>query len=172
MKHTLSRTEDDEGNMDEGKYESNAGLYDEEEEEEEEDVETSLEVSVDLLKNTPLLWATYKGHLSVIWLLLQDGYSPNDVDKMENNALHLAAAYGDTKILKVLIDDGANANVVNHYKNLAIDMAKNKEVRDMLAVAMELGASMTEKDIAGKHEKNMMQVYQQYNSQLLCVQAT
>jgi ankyrin repeat protein len=110
------------------------------------------------LKNTPLLWAAHKGKLGVIWHLLADGYSPNDVDKMQNNALHLAAAQGDLKILRVLIDDGVVANVVNHYKNHPIDMSKSKEVRDMIAVAMEVGASMTEKDIADKHEKNMRQV--------------
>ena len=127
----------------------------EENEAEQEDAEKELEVSVNLLKNTPLLWATYKGYLDVIWHLLKDGYSPNDTDKMDNNGLHLAAAYGNTKVLKVLIDDGGNANVVNHYKNLPVAMSKTKEVRDMLAVAMEQGASMTEKDIAEKHVKNM-----------------
>jgi hypothetical protein len=74
---------------------------------------------------------------------------------MDNNALHLAAAVGDLKILKVLIDDGGKANVVNHYKNHPVDMSKNKAVASVLALAMEQGASMTEKDIAEKHEKNM-----------------
>ncbi len=137
------------------------GEDDEENEEEEDalqDLDKQIEVSVNLLKNTPLLWATHKGHLRVMWHLLADGYSPNDVDNMGNTALHLAAATGDLKILKVLIDDGASANIVNLYKNLPIDMAKNKETRDILALAMEAGASMTEQDIALKHELNMKQV--------------
>ena len=46
------------------------------------DVERQLEVSVNLLKNTPLLWATHKGHLRAMWLLLDDNYSPNDMDNM------------------------------------------------------------------------------------------
>jgi len=124
-------------------------------EEDDEDESKAIEVSVDLLKNTPLLWAVHKGQLRVVWHLLEGGYSPNDIDIMDNNALHLGAAYGDTKILKVLIDDGGRANVVNHYKNHPVDMSKNKEVREMLVVAMEVGASMTEKDIAEKHEQNM-----------------
>lgn len=145
----------EQGGFDLNDDDENSLAEDEDEEEEEEDVEKALEVSVDLLKNTPLLWATYKGHLQVIWHLLKDGYSPNDTDTMGNNALHLAAALGDMKVLKVLVDDGASANVVNQYKNLPVDMSKTKDVRDLLRVAMEQGASMTEKDIAAKHEKAM-----------------
>ena len=138
--------------------EPSIGEADDEEEEAEEDAEKKLEISVDLLKNTPLLWATYKGHLRIIWLLLNDGYSPNDTDSMGNNALHLAATFGDPKILKILIDDGASATIVNLYKNLAIDMATSKEARDILSAAMEATASMTQDDIIAKHEANMKQV--------------
>lgn len=134
---------------------------DEEDDDEEDDHFDSginaLEIVIDYTKNTPLLWATHRGHLRVIWLLLADGYSPNDLDKMENNALHLAAAFGDVKNLQVLINSGGNANAVNHYKNKPLDMAKNKAARDMLAVAMEAGASLTLEDRARKHEQNLRQ---------------
>jgi hypothetical protein len=123
---------------------------------EEDDVEKLLETSVDLLKNTPLLWAAVKGHLRGVWLLLLDGYSPNDVDSLGNNALHLAAVNGHLNVLKVLVDDGGMANVVNIYKNLPIDMATNKAVREVLATAMEKGASMTARDVAAKHEQNVL----------------
>mmetsp|Transcript_10716 Transcript_10716/g.11558 ORF Transcript_10716/g.11558 Transcript_10716/m.11558 type:complete len:590 (+) Transcript_10716:31-1800(+) len=115
------------------------------------------DTTIDYTKNTPLLWATHSGHLRVVWLLLIDGYSPSDTDRMMNNALHLAAAYGDVKILQALISDGGNANAVNFYKNKPIDMAKNKAVRDLLAVAMEAGASMTDEDRRVKHEQNIRQ---------------
>eukprot|EP01039_Chlorochromonas_danica_P004752 gene4752-5209_t len=115
------------------------------------------EQSVDYTRNTPLLWAVQRGHLRIIWLLLTDGYSPNDIDKMENNSLHLAAAYGDVKNLQVLINSGGNANAVNYYKNKPLDMAKNKAVRDMLAIAMEAGASLTLEDRARKHDQNIRQ---------------
>lgn len=131
---------------------------DENEEDDHFDNHISLEVTHDFTKNTPLLWATQRGHLRVIWLLLSDGYSPNDVDKMGNNAMHLAAALGDPKILQILTSDGGNANVVNHYKNLPIDMAKNKAVRDLLQVSMVQHASLTDEDRARKHDQNMKQV--------------
>jgi ankyrin repeat protein len=122
------------------------------------DPDKELEISTDLLVNTPLIWAVSKGYLKIIWHLLADGYSPNDKDNMGNNSVHIAAAGGDTKILKVLIDDGGSANQVNFYNNLPIAMAKNKEIRSMLVQAMETGASMTDDDIAVKHEQNMKQV--------------
>jgi len=115
-------------------------------------VERRLETSVNLVKNTPLLWACVKGHLDCVWLLLVDGYSPNDVDDMGNNALHLAAAAGNRKVVKTLIDDGVKSTLVNIYKNLPIDMATDKEVREMITDAMQKGASMTQADIDLKHD--------------------
>lgn len=91
--------------------------------EDEEDIELFLETSSNLLMNTPLQWATVKGHLRAVWLLLLDGYSPNDRDHLGNNSLHLAAVNGHSQILKVLVEDGGRANIVNIYKNLPIDMA-------------------------------------------------
>lgn len=134
---------------------------DEEGEEDEEDdtfdiAPASMDsVSTNYLKNTPLLYATQAGHARVVWLLLLDGYSPNDLDKMDNNAVHLAAATGDVNLLKVLIQDGGNANAVNHYRNLPIDMAKNKAIREVLLHAMTAGASLTEEDRAQHHEMNL-----------------
>ena len=101
---------------------------DEFEVDEEEDMEFFLETSTDLLKNTPLQWATVKGHLRAVWLLLLDGYSPNDRDHLGNNSLHLAAVNGHLQILKVLVEDGGHANIVNIYKNLPIDMATGKRI--------------------------------------------
>ena len=118
-------------------------------------MERKLETSINLLKNTPLLWAAAKGHLRVLWLLLLDGYSPNDLDDMGNNALHLAAPTGNVKILRIIVDDGAYSTKVNMYKNLPLDMATHKECRHILMEAMEKGASMTAADIASKHDANL-----------------
>ncbi len=132
---------------------------DEEEDEDDLDYEAAMErkaeTSTNLLQNTPLLWACTKGHLRIVWMLLLDGYSPNDTDSMGNNALHLAASCGSSKVIHVLVDDGAYSTKVNVYKNLPIDMATDKECRQILVDAMEKGASMTAQDIASKHEANM-----------------
>ena len=137
---------------------ANADEFDEEDEDD-LDYETAMdrqaETSVDLTKNTPLLWASAKGHLRVMWLLLMSGYSPNDLDDVENNALHLAASGGNAKACSVLIDSGVKSTLVNTYKNLPLDMAVNGEIREIIADAMVKGASMTEADINAKHNSNL-----------------
>ena len=65
--------------------------------------ERKLEKAFPFYKNTPLLWAAFKGHKRVIWELLIEGYSPNDVDSYGNNAVHLAASNNLYKILSFKI---------------------------------------------------------------------
>lgn len=129
------------------------------EEVEEDDEETrqdrKQEIQANLYKNTPLLWASLKGHLLVVWLLLNEGYSPNDVDNSGNNALHLAASNGHVKVLKVLLDDGGNSNHINRYRNLPVDLATDRNIREMLSNAMIVSASWTEDDVRNKHENNI-----------------
>ena len=112
-----------------------------------------------MLKNTPLLWATLKGHLGVVWLLLVDGYSPNDLDDIDNNMIHLAAASGYHKILRVAIDDGGNIWSTNIYHNFPIHLSHNKEVHDILFAAQEESpAPLSDKEVIAKHEKNVQRV--------------
>ena len=108
-------------------------------------------LAVDYLKNTPLLWASLKGHLEIVWQLLKHGYSPNDVDDLGNTALHLAASSGYKKIIQTLVDDGAMPTVVNIYKNPPGNLAKDKVIGEILEWAVEKGASMTPEDMRRKH---------------------
>lgn len=93
--------------------------------------------------------------MEVVWQLLKVGYSPNDTDNLGNTALHLAASSGYKKIVQILIDDGAMPTVVNVYKNTPGYLAKNRDISDLMVVAVEKGASMTAEDIKNKHEDNM-----------------
>lgn len=135
-------------------------------------MERKLETSVNLLKNTPLLWAAAKGYLRPVWMLLMDGYSPNDTDDMGNNALHLAAVSGDVRVIRALVDDGAYSTKVNTYKNLPIDMSTHKECRTLIAEAMEVGASMTIADTVVKHETNVKKYSKLYQALEIAVQNT
>lgn len=142
---------------------------DDEDEDDEYGMEKRLETSVDLTKNTPLLWACVKGNLAIVWALLVDGYSPNDLDDMGNNGLHLAAAAGSIKIVKTLIDAGVRATHVNTYKNLPIDMATDKAVREMISDSMRKSASMTASDIEMKHDATMKAYTRMINSLQMAV---
>lgn len=126
---------------------------DEEDEDEEDHEERAEERRFNMLKNTPLLWSTMKGHLSIVWLLLVDGYSPNDVDDLNNNMLHLAAAGGFLKILKVGIENGGNLYGRNIYHNYPLQLASSKEVSDLLhAAELECTQPLTEAQAAAKHD--------------------
>lgn len=113
------------------------------------------EDAAELNKNTPLLWASIKGHLRVVWALLSEGYSPNNVDDMGNNAVHLSASNSHFKVLKILVDDGGNCNAVNMYRNSPLELATQRDIRDYLIESQEKCALMTEKDIQDKHEQNL-----------------
>ncbi len=158
LKHNASRIYQKQNKLREGKVEKPATPDILGEENEEEKLKEKEEMSVNYLKNTPLLWAVIKGDLESVWLLLNDGYSPNDTDNLNNNCLHLAAAAGNKKILQVLIDDGAKSTVVNIYKNTPVDMATNKDIREILSIEMVKSASMTAEDIEIKHQNNINKV--------------
>jgi ankyrin repeat protein len=117
--------------------------------------ERKLEKTFPFYKNTPLQWAAFKGHKRVVWELLMEGYSTNDVDSCGNNAVHLAASNNLYKILKILLDDGGNANAPNLYRNTPLDLCTKRESRDLLTYEMEAGASLTDEDRKIKHEKNL-----------------
>ncbi|CAE7512584.1 Ush1g, partial [Symbiodinium microadriaticum] len=111
-----------------------------------------------LVTNTPLMWASYGGHLRMVWLLLIDGYSPDDTDKMGNTCLHLAASSGYDHILQCLVDDGANPFTSNTYKNRPIDVASTPSCRNILSAAMERYAALDMDSRRAMHGENLTMV--------------
>lgn len=90
-----------------------------------------------IVTSTPLMWAVFKGHQQCVWLLLLEGYSPDDEDEKGNSCLHLAASAGHVGILQALINDGANPFLVNCYKNIPLHVALNAKCRELIQAAMD-----------------------------------
>ncbi len=65
------------------------------------------------LKNTPLIYASFKGYYNIEKLLIYNGA---DVNMMINkkSALNAAATKGNTKIVELLIDNNAHINPVSY----------------------------------------------------------
>jgi ankyrin repeat protein len=111
-----------------------------------------------LLTNTPLMWASYGGHLRIVWLLLIDGYNPDDLDPMGNSCLHLAASSGHDAVLQILVDDGANPFISNIYKNRPIDVASTTRCREILMGGMERYSTLEPEAIESLHLQNVQRV--------------
>jgi hypothetical protein len=87
--------------------------------------------------NSPLHWASFKGHLQIVWCLLKLGLSPYDTDSCGNTSLHLAATGGNIEVLKCLMSEGFDISQRNIYGNTAYELADRSNVRQLLKKAME-----------------------------------
>lgn len=87
------------------------------------------------LKNTPLHWAAFGGHLRIVWLLMQAGYSPADVDDVGNSPLHLAAAGDQHLIVRALVAGGCDALARNDFNNAPGHLATSDRIKHELSEA-------------------------------------
>jgi ankyrin repeat protein len=60
---------------------------------------------------TPLMWASQRGHVKLVKLLLDSGANPNQVDAGGSGPLHRAVFLGNSDIVRMLIERGANPSV-------------------------------------------------------------
>jgi ankyrin repeat protein len=88
-------------------------------------------------KYTPLHWASYQGHIKVVWILLKIGMSPLDQDKYGNTAVHQAAAAGNLKVLECFLSRGVNVDKVNARKHTPMDLATEPETKKLLNKAVK-----------------------------------
>jgi len=105
-----------------------------------------------IVTSTPLMWAVFKGKQRCVWLLLLEGYSPDDADEKGNGCLHLAAGAGHIGILQALINDGANPFLLNTYKNSPLDVALNTKCREIIQTAMD---KYSASNVAQMHADNV-----------------
>ena len=102
-----------------GGFGLNAAVNDGEEEGKGNDNGGSSSSSSKEVLNSPLHWASFKGHLHIVWALLKIGVSPYDTDSCGNTSLHLAATGGSFQVLKCLMSEGFDLSQKNVYGNTA-----------------------------------------------------
>eukprot|EP00916_Digyalum_oweni_P011340 GHVL01018880.1.p1 GENE.GHVL01018880.1~~GHVL01018880.1.p1 ORF type:complete len:492 (+),score=88.67 GHVL01018880.1:163-1638(+) len=89
------------------------------------------------VKHTPLHWAAFKGHLRVLWLLIRQGLSVNQVDIMGNTVLHQAAAGGHQNIVECLLSQGVDVHAKNDRTHNCLLLCTNPPVLKLLKSALD-----------------------------------
>lgn len=112
------------------------------EEKEEEDSSNPFQkpkVASEVGKYTPLHWASYKGHIRIVWMLLKEGLSPLDIDVFGNTAVHQAAASGNLAVLECYLSRGVDIEVKNSRGHTAYDLATTEEIKALISKARATG---------------------------------
>ncbi|XP_046809342.1 Usher syndrome type-1G protein homolog [Lucilia cuprina] len=81
---------------------------------------------------TPVLWASFEGHLEALRLLCGRGGDPDKCDQFGNTALHLASAKGHLRCVDFLVKFGVNIYALDIDKHSAKDLAAINNRDDIL----------------------------------------
>jgi ankyrin repeat protein len=98
------------------------------------------EIICDTSDGTPLHYATARGHLECVQLLVCAGASVNLENGYTNTALHLAAHGGHVECMKFLIENGANVNALNWYQETPLHNCHHKP--ECVKLLLEKGADV------------------------------
>ena len=84
---------------------------------------------------TALIWASCKGDLEIVKLLVESGA---DIDAKDNDgwtALMRASWRGYSEIVQYLVEIGADINIKNEDGKTALDLADTEEIKEILRKA-------------------------------------
>ena len=102
-------------------------------------------------KNPPYLpFASWRGYLDVVKILLKVGVNVNSRDRDEKTGLISASAGGYTKIVQTLLEYGAEINDMDRYANTALRLAIEKNHPEIVKILLKAGADFGKDDFHGK----------------------
>ena len=92
---------------------------------------------------TALYWATYRGYVGCMRILLDVGKADvHDLSGSSRTAFHGATYYGHLEAAALLIERGAKVNLVDRYGGTLLDLAHqtNQDRTEMIALLKSKGA--------------------------------
>ena len=88
-------------------------------------------------KYTPLHWASYKGYLKIVWILLKIGISPLDIDMYGNSSVHQAASAGNLEVLSSYLSRGVDVDMKNARGHSPLDLTTEPETKKLIMRAVK-----------------------------------
>jgi ankyrin repeat protein len=76
----------------------------------------------------PIHCAARNGHVAIVKMLLENGYSANATNGLLQTPLQLAVNYRHSQVIKLLLDNGADKYLTDRYGHSAAWLATNKKV--------------------------------------------
>ena len=83
-------------------------------------------------RHTPMHWASYHGHIKVVWLLMKVKMNPLLMDIHGNNCIHQAAANSQLGILKCFMSDGVDLTIKNARVHTPLDLATDPATKKLI----------------------------------------
>jgi ankyrin repeat protein len=74
-------------------------------------------------ERTPLMFASYEGHVGVVRLLLDKGAAVDERDALGWTALFLGSSRGRTPVVRLLVESGADPTIANSYDRTPLMVA-------------------------------------------------
>ncbi|KAK0124782.1 hypothetical protein ONS96_008663 [Cadophora gregata f. sp. sojae] len=91
---------------------------------------------------TPLHWASWRGQLEVVKLLLENNADIQVTDKNGDTPLHEASSAGRVEVIKLLLEKMADVQAVNNYRRTPLHEASSAGSIDVVKLLLEKGADI------------------------------
>jgi ankyrin repeat protein len=109
----------------------------------------------DKIRNTPLTYAAWYGHVEVVRVLLEGGANLDRADVDQDTALHLAALNGHLDMCRLLLDWGANVDRLDRWQNTPLHWAAWRRHLSVVKLLVERGADVRVKDEDGQTARDL-----------------